>query len=141
MSAHNQTTISIENQINPVTKLPFGSKYAGSITIRRASLLDKTIIAQKDAAERNRFGVVNSSQLPPGLELAAYIDHYVTTVAIGDLPSWFDRSLIFDDSDEAAFGMVWDEVQKFVDSFRAVTDNQGSNEAVKEPSVLVQAAL
>ena len=129
MSLPQTHSFSVENNINPNGGIPFGAKYRGTFTIRRQSLFDKTMISQKDAAERNAFGPVSSGQIPPGIEISSYVFHAVTTLAVGAVPEWFDRSQIFDESDEAAFFAVWKEVRSFQDSFRPATDGRDSGGA------------
>jgi len=112
-------TFSIEQTINPVTGEPFGQKYGGSFQVRRPSIADRRNIALKEAAIRNTFGTVNPGQVTPGLDFVTYIEIYVNTVSEQQPPAWFNLATMFDESDEAAMGAVWDEVQKFVDSFRS----------------------
>ena len=113
-------SFSIANQINPNTGEPFGPKYEGSFNIRLASIRDKTLIAQRKAAERNAFGTTPEEQVPEGLELARHIFFFVKAVAIEETPKWFDSDNLYDDDDEAALLQVWQEVQTFQNSFRLV---------------------
>jgi hypothetical protein len=113
----NTHCFSIENLINPETGEPFGPKFTGIFNIRRASLRDREMAEQKEAAERNAFGVVPAGQVPPELAYSAHIFHYTDTIATEELPPWFDRAKIYDE-DEPAIVAVWNEVQKFQDSFR-----------------------
>jgi len=134
----NTHAFSIENLINPETKLPFGPKYAGVFSIRRGSLRDREVSEQKEAAERNAFGVVPADQIAAELSYSAHIFHFTNTIAAEELPAWFDRTKIFDE-DEPAVVAVWNEVQKFQDSFRRPDNSTGSAEASVEPAILVPA--
>ena len=124
-----QHSFSIENTTNLNTGIPFGSKYGGTFSVRRATLGDKTRISNKEAAERNAFGIVNAGQTPQGLELAAYFCIFIATVATEPLPKWFDRDSMFDDDDEAAVFAVWQEVDRFQKSFRRGSDPDSSKGA------------
>lgn len=141
MSDPHRKSFSIEHTINPVTKQPFGPKYAGTFSIRRASIFDSTLISAKKAAERNLYGRVDADQIPPGLALAADIYHHVSHVALAALPEWFDRSLMFSEEDQHAMSQVWLEVQTFEDSFWPSSGNRDSGSNGDVGTVPVPAAL
>jgi hypothetical protein len=128
----NTHSFSIENLINPATNLPFGPKYGGVFSIRRASLRDREVAEQREAAERNAFGIVPADQMPPALSYSAHIFHYTQTVATEELPAWFNRTRIYDE-DEPAVIAVWDEVQKFQDSFRVQADSPAGSGTGEQP--------
>lgn len=117
----NSHTFSIENEINPNTKQPFGNKYAGTFTIRRPSLADKNTADIKKAAMLAAYGTVNPAMLSEWTKSSTYIFSLVTTIATDKLPEWFDLGKVFDESDEDAFMAVWAEVGKFQDTFRHQT--------------------
>jgi hypothetical protein len=127
----NAASFSIENTINSHTQLPFGSKYAGTFAVRRPSIGDKRAIALKDAAQNNAFGRVDADQIGEGLRLLSYIVVFVTHVADGKVPGWFDLNALFDETDENAVLAVWQEVQTFLDTFRPAT--AGGNSAGAAP--------
>lgn len=115
MSTH---SFSIENTVNPVTGQAFGGKYAGVFSIRRPSLLDKKNIALKDAASMSSEGEVDISLVNPAIRLLTYAFCYVTTIAEQELPEWFDMASMFEPDDEEAVMAVWNEVNKYLNSFR-----------------------
>ena len=115
----NKKTFSIETKINPITNQPFGSKYSGNFTIRQASMMDRQLVASRVAAEINMFGLVDESQMPPGLVKGSRICHTVGQLSTEPAPDWFDRSKMFDENDEAALLAVEKEVVDFSNSFRA----------------------
>jgi hypothetical protein len=120
-------TFSVENKINPLTNQPFGSKYGGNFTIRRPSLMDKSMIATRVAAAINIFGFVDVSQIP--LKVLEQIQTTRTVRQLADekdIPAWFDLSKLFDEHDEAALEAVSEEVDGFIKSFHAGgNNNQG----------------
>lgn len=114
-------TFCIETVINPATGKSFGSKYAGVFAIRRPSLLDKRNIALRDAVGLSSAGDVDPAMVNAGTRLVNYIFAFVETVATEKLPEWFDMSTMFDQEDEDAVLAVWQEVGKFLDTFRSKT--------------------
>ena len=132
------TEFNIESALCPTTGKPFGSKYAGSFSIRRPSLLDKRTIAMRDAATISEFGTVNPELLGEGLKLLSYIVTFVEVTATAALPEWFDLSKMYEDEDEDAILAVWHEVQKFLNSFRPKAAGSDGGEGDKQPALLVQ---
>lgn len=114
----NSTEFSIEDVTSPITKAPFGSKYAGKFAIKRPSIKDKLAISLKDAAAISTCGTVNPELLSEGLKLLTYIVAFVEVTAIAPTPDWFDMSKMYDDEDEEAVLAVWNEIQTFLDTFR-----------------------
>lgn len=123
MSLKTTTVISIENKIQESTGKPFGSKYSGTFTIRRPSLLDKRTIAIKNAASLAAHGDVPQEALSDGINLIGYIFTFMETVAEAPMPKWFDMAEMFDPEDEEALLAVWTEVGTWLDSFRAKRDS------------------
>ena len=137
--SQNTHSFSIENVVNPVTGQPFGQKYAGLFAIRRPSLADKKAVALRDAASMNAYGEVNPGQISDGLALLSYIITFMSVVKTEDLPAWFDMNKLFDDDDENAVLAVWDEVKKYLDSFRRKDGGEGGQPPGQQSSLLVQA--
>lgn len=136
-----QTTFSIENNVNPETSQPFGTKYGGMFSIRRPSLADKRNIALKDAASMNAYGQISPDQISSGLSLINYIFSFMSVVSTEEPPAWFSMDKIFDDTDESAVLAVWDEVKKYLDSFRRKDGGDGGKPAGDQPSLLVPAQV
>lgn len=119
MATNNTTEISIENATNPITKAPFGSKYAGKFAIMRPSIKDKLTISLKDAAAMSAYGISNPEQmLSEGIKLLSYIVNFVETTATAPVPEWFDLTKMYEEEDEEAILAVWNEIQAFLDTFR-----------------------
>lgn len=137
----NSISFSIENQLNPLTNQPFGSKYSGTFNIRRASIRDKARAGYKAAAERNAFGVVGQGEIAEDLEAATYMFYYVETLASEDLPAWFKLDNLFDANDESALFKVWQEVQTFQNMFREGKSGGEGTGAGQQPSVPIPAPL
>ncbi len=115
----NSTEFSIENVTNPITKAPFGSKYAGKFAIKRPSIKDKLAISLQDAAEMSAYGISNPYQmLSEGIKLLSYIVKFVEVTAATPVPEWFDLTKMYEDDDEEAILAVWNEIQAFLDTFR-----------------------
>ena len=134
LSTHH--VFSIENLTNPETKQPFGPKYAGAFNIRRATLFDRELSERKEVAERNAFGFVPASEISPNLSFSSEIFCTIGTIATEELPPWFDRSKLYEE-DEPAVVAVWNEVQKFLDSFRRPKSGTDGEGAGGESTVLV----
>jgi hypothetical protein len=130
-------TFSIENVINEETGQPFGSKYAGAFTIRRPSFADQKAIELKNAASMAAYGNVPSDMIGDGTKLLSYVVIFVQTIAVGPLPQWFDLDQMFDDCDELAVYAVWEEVQRFRESFRPNNSGSRSSDRSADPPVLV----
>lgn len=109
---------SIQTTLRADTKQPYGPKYAGTFSIRRPSIQDKYNAAAKNASLRCAFGHVPEGAISEGLETIVYMICFVEAIATKQLPDWFKAELIFDESDEAAVGAVWAEVQTFLKTFR-----------------------
>lgn len=115
----NSTEFSIEDVTSPITKAPFGSKYAGIFAIKRPSIKDKLAISLKDAAAISAYGISNPDQmLSEGVKLLSYIVTFVEVTANAPVPAWFDLSKMYEDEDEEAILAVWNEIQAFLDTFR-----------------------
>ncbi|KAA0888768.1 hypothetical protein [Oryzomonas rubra] len=125
MSIQLKTSFNIENAICPTTGKPFGSKYAGTFTIRRPSLLDKKNISVKNAASMSAAGTIAAGTMDKIALLISYIFSFVTTVNEEELPAWFNMADLYDGEDEDAVFAVWDEVQNYLNSFRP-KDNSGN---------------
>lgn len=132
------TEFNIESALCPTTGKPFGSKYAGSFSIRRPSLLDKRTIALRDAVTMSEFGAVNPELIGEGLKLLSYIVTFVETTSTVPLPKWFDLAEMHEDEDEDAILAVWQEVQTFLASFRPKAAGSDGGEGDKQPALLVQ---
>lgn len=119
MTTQNTTEFSIENAICPITKAPFGSKYAGKFAIMRPSIKDKLTISLKDAAAMSAYGISNPEQmLSEGIKLLSYIVNFVEVSATAPVPEWFDLTKMYEDEDEEAILAVWNEIKAFLESFR-----------------------
>jgi hypothetical protein len=136
----NNTAFSIENKINPETGKPFGSRYAGTFSIRRPTLADKTTIATRTAAQLapagEGVGLLTDELLNQNFTFAQ-----LQTIATEKLPEWFDRDKMYDESDEAAINAVSEEVGKFLDTFRPGNNSGAGAAAGGDGSVLVQTAV
>ena len=132
-----QHSFSIQNTLDPETKLPFGEKYAGQFTVRRPSAHDKKMIALKDAASMSVYGAVDIRLIGEGTKLLSYIDAFIKHQAVGDLPEWFGMDQVYDDTDENAVLAVWEEVQAFLATFRLPKNPGNGGEAEGEPALLV----
>lgn len=114
-------SFTIEDKISATTGKPFGKGYAGVFTVRRPSLLDKKNIAVKDAASMSFAGEIAPGTISDGTAMISYIFSFVTTVAENKLPEWFNMSTMYEPEDEDAVLAVWQEVVKFLDTFRPKT--------------------
>lgn len=97
----------------------FGSKYAGTFSIRRPSLQDKNTINLHEAASLSAAGHVNPALISGRTRLTAQIFASIAVLSEQSPPAWFDMDQMYDETDEDAVLAVWAEVQKFVDSFRS----------------------
>ena len=132
------TSFSIENLINPETQQPFGAKYAGTFNLRRQSLQDRNVADIRKAAILNAYGTTNFNALGEWTLTSTSIYCTVCSIATEKLPDWFDYSKIYDESDEAAVLAVWEEVQKFLKSFRPDKGGDAGKSRSQESKVLVQ---
>lgn len=112
------TTFSIENDINPETQQPFGPKYAGTFSIRRPSLQDKTRTSIKVAASLSASGIVDINFVSGGVLAALYLFAQVEQISTDTVPVWFDMNKVYDD-DEPAIQAVSNEVSSFINSFKS----------------------
>lgn len=103
--------------INPITKKPFGDKYAGTFAIRRPTLDDKRLISLRDAAKMSEEGAVNPELIGNGVRLLSYIFTYCGQVSTADLPRWFNPAKMYDEDEDAVLA-VWGEVQAWLATFR-----------------------
>lgn len=131
-------TFNLGNTINAATGEPFGKKCDGTFTIRRPSLLDKNNIALRSAVMMSTFGSVDPNMLPDTTKLTIYAFSYVEVLAEGEVPEWFDRAKMYDESDENAVIAVWGEVAAFLASFRPKADGKTGESGGQQPSLLVQ---
>lgn len=113
----NTTTFSIEDQINPETNEPFGSKYAGTFSIRRPSLQDKINTALRGAASLSAAGVIDIRLVSEGVLAASHLFSQIKEISTAPVPDWFDMDKIYDDG-EPAVQAVYNRVEDFLDSFR-----------------------
>jgi len=134
----NTHTFSVENTINQSTSKAFGSKYAGTFSIRRPSLLDKKNIALRDAASMSAAGDLELSLVNDGTRLVSYIFSFVETVAEQSLPEWFNMATMYEPEDEDAVLAVWAEVGRWMDTFRSKTVGEICQPGGNQPSLLVQ---
>lgn len=117
----NKHSFSIENTINPETGKPFGSKYAGQFTIRRPTLADNRAISLRDAAALGIYGPVDQGQIDIKVVNVNFIFANLDVIA-EQKPDWCDITKLYEGEDEQAVYAVWQEVKKFVDSFRPKAD-------------------
>ena len=134
-------TFSIETKINPVTRQPYGPKYAGTFEVRRPSIADKYNAAAMEAASRNAFGFVPDGGVSGNIADTIYIMSFVKATANKELPAWFNPALLFDESDEAAVGAVWSEVQAHLKTFRPAESVAAGGAGSEKPPVLVSAEV
>lgn len=137
MSLQNQHVFSIDTLNNPDTGRPFGSRYAGEFRVRRPTVKDKEAIALRDAARISRFGAVQLHQVSRDVVNLSYIFSHLEVIGI-DVPKWCDPSQLFDE-DEIAVYVAWQEVSRWLATFRPVTDRQPGREGSDQPPVLVPA--
>lgn len=133
-SAH---TFSINSKINPATKQPFGSNYAGEFSIRRPTLFDKKEISIKEAADMSKHGHINPELIGDGTRLINYVMHYTTQIATAPLPEWFDLAQLHDNNDEEAILSVWEEVEAFFATFRPAADRSAGVSGTGQPAPMV----
>lgn len=124
---------SIESKTNSNTKQPFGSKYGGVFKLRRPSIQDRNMADIKKAAILSAYGTADPALLGDWTKTSTYIYALVSTIATEQLPEWFDLTKLFDENDEEAIMAVWEEVGKFLDSFRPKTDSGAGEQGSKEP--------
>ena len=132
----NNHSFSIENATNPNTNSPFGSKYTGTFNIRRPSIGDKHSITIKKAATLSAYGFANLDMIPVGIQLNVYIFCFVATIS-KDLPPWFDPDKLYDENDQAAIETVWQEVSRWLDTFRPDADTSPREPTSRDFTVLV----
>ena len=121
----NKNTFSIDKEINPLTKRPFGEQYAGEFTVRRPTLADKRDISIRDQAFLNALGPVDQRQMETSVVNINYIFANFDVI-VEKKPDWCDISALYEGDDEEAVHAVWGEVQKFLNSFRSSTDSRDS---------------
>jgi hypothetical protein len=136
----NTTTFSIEDQINPETGKPFGSKYAGTFSIRRPTIADKTNIALKCAATLAAAGGNGLDIISNELMDMNFLFSQLLVIKTGTLPEWFDREALFDE-DESAIQAVAREVRGFIDSFRTQNSGGAGKPAGQGNTLLVPAEI
>lgn len=118
------TTISIENKTNERTKQPYGTKYAGTFNVRRASLQDRNLADVRKAAILNTYGNVNADLIGDWTKTSIYVWCLISIVTTDPLPEWFDLSKVYDETDEDAIMAVWEEFGAFAATFRPKDDSQ-----------------
>lgn len=133
----NKTSFSIENEICPSTGEIYGKKYAGTFSVRRASIQDRINADLRNAAILSAVGDVNPNMIAGSTRLNSYIFAFVQTVAEQPLPEWFDMDTMFEDSDSDAVLTVWGKVGEFLDSFRSQNDSNPGEQGSGQPTVLV----
>jgi len=134
----NTTSFSIESQICPTTNKPYGTRYAGTFSIRRPSIRDRINADLRNSATLSAAGEVNPDMLNGSTKLNSFIFAFVQTIAEQPLPEWFDMDSMYDDTDVDAVMSVWQEVGKFLDSFRPKASGEDSQQGSDQPSLLVQ---
>lgn len=123
----NKHSFSIENTVNPATGKPFGSKYAGQFAVRRPNFADNRAIALRDAAALSAYGPVDQRHLSLDVVNINFIFANLDVIA-EKKPDWCDISKLYDETDEQAIYTVWQEVKKFLDSFRPKADPEACGE-------------
>lgn len=141
MSIPMNKSFTIDEKICSTTEKPFGSKYAGTFSVRRPSLLDKIIIAVKDAARMSIAGEIAPGTLGDRPATISYIYSFMTTVNTEPLPEWFDLSAMYEDEDEDAMFAVWSEVSGFLSTFRPKAIGEDGGAGKQKPPVLVSSEI
>ena len=122
----NTTSFSIENEVCPSTKKPYGTRYAGTFSIRRPSIGDRINADLRNAATLSAAGVVDPDMLGGSTKLNSFIFAFVQTIADQPLPEWFDKDTMYEDTDTDAVMTVWQKTGEFLDSFRPKADGNDS---------------
>ena len=125
-------SFSIELIKNPGNGEPFGAKYGGEFIVRRPTLADKRDIALRDAAALNIYGAVNPLQMDRDVVNINYIFANMDVIA-EKKPDWFDMGKLYDGQDEAAVYAVWQEVSRWLETFRH-QDNPGTGGSGSSPA-------
>lgn len=113
----NKHVFTIEHTINKATELPFGTKYAGDFTVRRPTLSDKREIALRDTARISLGGAVNPAHLAVDVVNINFV--FANMDVIGEQkPEWFDIGKLYEGEDEQAVIAVWQEVERWLATFR-----------------------
>jgi hypothetical protein len=134
------TTFSITATINPETKEHFGAKYAGTFSIRRPTLQDKTNIALRCAAEMSVAGGVGLDLVTDEILNANYVFSQMEVIKTSALPEWFDKSKIYEE-DEPAVKAVSKAVSDFLDTFRSQNNSGAGTAGSKDAPVVVSAEV
>jgi hypothetical protein len=130
------TSFSIEHQISPTTNKPFGSKYAGTFSVRRPTLQDKTMTVLRYTAMISTEGGTGVHMIADALLDINYAFAQLSVIKTADLPSWFDRDKIYEE-DEAAVQAVTKLVSDFINSFRNQNSGGESQPTSQDAAVVV----
>ena len=134
-------SFSIENTKQPGSEEAFGAKYAGTFTIRRPTLRDNANISLKYSAAVSVAGTdVDPVRLAmiPAINLT-YIFCYIGVIA-EEKPEWFKSDLLYEE-DEAAVHAVFEEVERWLASFRPQTASAPGEQGSADNQVLVSAKV
>lgn len=111
----------ISLQKNEKTGEQFGARYGGEFVVRRPTLADKRDIALRDQAALNIYGPVDIINMDRTVVNMNYIFAHLDVIG-EKKPEWFSMDKLYDENDEAAVYAVWQEVSRWLETFRPGND-------------------
>lgn len=111
----------LADKTDPKTGQPFGDRYAGSFVFHRPSLGEQGRIATLAASTMNQFGA--GGDRAGDFWSIVYSAFAFLKIAGEATPPWWDLDRMADEEDERAILAVWEEVNRWLRSFRSSGDS------------------
>lgn len=111
-------TFTIADKIDTKADKPFGQRYEGSFVIRKPTLGDQGRIACLAAAQMNQYGA-GGDRAGDFWRIVYSAFATLQVVSEESPPKWWDLDKMEEEQDERAILAVWEEVSRWLNSFRS----------------------